>query len=269
MSKYFRALGYPKEVPKGKGVSYDGFMRLIRKLSASAVGCDEETADQTHSQVEAYMLRGFKTAAAGYARTLYGGQLAGRSVSAWVAEDETVLVELRESVGAIQEATKLVRLLPGRFGGGAKAKALPGFETVAPTAKGSTSQPHLGDGGATPDRGDKGKGAGKPKGKKGGKAPKGGDPPSGKAKDWSHEERLKANPKRIFYFSDGSHSLGCTHINWPKIAVKFGLDAKLCGPVQCNVNVDKPRDYNCMNADHRYAAARAQPLPQTREDRLP
>ena len=69
------------------------------------------------------------------------------------------------------------------------------------------------------------------------------------------------NPKKVFYYDGDTFSMGKSLYDWPGIAGHFGIDVKLCGPVQCSMNKTKPADFNCMDPEHRHAA---RPCPASR-----
>eukprot|EP00966_Prymnesium_polylepis_P060419 1402134-Prymnesium_polylepis.1 len=259
LGKLFQHVGFPPTVPTVQGVSYDGFMKLILKLVKSTIGMDDESSRTTFEEVEAYMEEGFRAAAKRFAVKVYGAQLAGVSLGPWVEADSPVLVDLRESVQAVKDINRLVRRLPGRFGGGKTVSGLAGYDTVATTNAGNsgaamhtTSSGLASDDGATPNK------AGQRKAEKraveAAKTTRVGPEPLATStyKGMTKEVRLNLNPKNVFYYDDLSFSMGKGLYDWPKIATKLGLDPKqLCGPVQCSMNKAKSADFNCMDADHK------------------
>ena len=235
LSKLFAQFGYPSSVPASQGVSYDGFMKLIHKLSKSTLSMDDEASEITHMQVERFMSEGFQHAARRFARKVYGAQLAGSSLGAWIEADDPTLTKLQEAVKATKDISELVRKAPGRLGGGKLVGALPGYSTVQPGSSASHSgQP----GPSTPHAG---KPNPKPTGKQPsvGKAPASadeaptGDGPDASAKGlkgMTHATRLKLNPKKVFYYDGDTFSMGKSLYDWPGIAGHSGSTLSSADP---------------------------------------
>lgn len=67
------------------------------------------------------------------------------------------------------------------------------------------------------------------------------------------EMHIKLDPKRVFYYDDGSHCMKSLPFEWKGICRKFGWDhSALCGPVAMPLaTYYKNREGDCMDPTHR------------------
>ena len=224
--KKFEALGFPRDVAKEEGLSFRGFMALIKKLQvfAMALATDEQRA--AHAAIDSFVLRGYKAAAANFKRIIYGASPADKHLRAWLPAEESVVIELQQAIEIIKDTTTFRRHSAGIFGQPAQAATLAGYAvTKAPSGKGNAGNAQTSDGqaggsqaGGKAKKGKKRGSDGQPKGapsQSGGgsnnsrKGPAvGSSQPSGKAKANASQPSSKAVVKRIFPYEDGAFSIG-------------------------------------------------------------
>lgn len=268
MGPLYKGAGMKDDVPKARGWSHPTFMRQLMKLYRASVGLEPTRAESMHVLIERFHKEGTRAAARAYGRTVYGSSPGGKSLGAWLAASEPIFTEIEGAVAAAKKINNFAVALPGVFGGEVQAPALPGLgasSSRAPTRATGEDGEERG-----PSRREKKRRRDKSptKGARG-KAPAGveddddqdddeagdGRASGGKVTSYANMDkatRLKVNPKRVFYYEDGSHSMGAALINFPKICAKMKWDAKkLCGPVTMTMVSNKPRDYDCMDSSHR------------------
>lgn len=247
--KLFKAIGYPEKVDKEEGLTFEQFMAKLKRLQEYTLGMTTDEAKGTFALIDEYARAGYKAAATHAKITIYGANPADKRLGAWIAEGEPVLVKLNDTIKTVKEIHKFRRNLPNVFGDQPTARTLPGFEKRRELHK---------DGDDPTPRGGKRQGAKRPK-TDGGQGPAK-RKSTGKDDDRSEmgrilaskELRTQENPKRVFYFDDGTYSMKNRLIDWPGVCRKFGWNHKdLCGPVIMTFSKDRNRDHNCMDSQHK------------------
>ena len=157
--KKFDALGYPRDVPEGKGLSFRGFMTRILRIQTFAVALGADAQKGAHGVIDDYVRRGFVAAADAAKRTIYSASPADKKLGPWLAAEEGVVIELGATLEAIKEASLWSRRTHGIFGAKAQAAHLPGFVMAIGGKDTSTGAPPGTHGGA----GGSGNGQGKSK----------------------------------------------------------------------------------------------------------
>lgn len=250
----YESLGYPREVPKEEGLSYRAFLGGIKRIQKFAMALAPDEQKGAHTMIDDLMQRAKQAAAMNAKRLIYGASPADRRLRAWLPADETVVIELNETLEAMSDTATYRRRMGTIFGKKAKAAALPGYALAGSTGtEPKTNKPK-----------EKNKKPSAPTSTKKGnaklaqKAPKAGGVGSA------------VEAKRIFMYDDGTFSIGALHVDWPGVCKHFGWDReKLCGPCVMAVNADTcdthcPADHPAGCAQHR-AKLKGKPFAMTKE----
>lgn len=242
--KLFKAIGYPEKVSGEEGLTFEQFLAKLKRLQEHTMGMADDEAQGIFALVDEYARAGYEAAAAHAKTTIYGANPANKRLRAWVPAGEPVLVKLNDTLKAVREVQKFRRHLPNVFGSKPTARTLPGFEK-------------RGGGTSSRDEGDTPRYAKRQKTTEG--TPRGTDR---KATEEERAEmrkilsnkasRIKENPKRVFYYADGTYSMKHFHVDWPGICKRFGWkENELCGPVVMTFSKERNRDHNCMDSSHK------------------
>lgn len=237
--KLFQGVGFPGKVDSEKGLTFEGFMRKVKKMHDMTIGMSPSEAKGMFHLIDGYVAEGYKVAAAAAKNTIYGASPADKALGAWMPADEPLMVKIGDTLRELKKLREHRKALPGVMAQTVQARTLPGFDRgskadAAPgTANGRSSPPSK-------------------------RAKKGGRLESAEQRAphviGNKEQRNQNNPKRVFYYDDGTYSIMRRKVDWPKICEKFGWDQNaLCGPVTMTFTVPRNRDHNCMDTNHRYA----------------
>ena len=261
MSQLYRGLGFKDEVPAAQGWSYPAFIRQVKKMNKASIGMDSGQAARMHSFVDRCVSEATAAAALSYRRVVFGASPADKSVGAWLGASHPIYLEMQAALEGLKKVHLFRLALPGVFGGGVTAQAIPGLAAGGPSGSGTPSDTtDLDDGADKKSKRQKKRDAREAReaaeaaaaapetAARAGALKTGGGTMAGMSKS----QRLAMNPKKVFYYDDEMHSQGEWLINWPDICGKYGWKVEAhCGPVTMNVNQSKPRDFNCMDPGHK------------------
>ena len=279
MNKLYKGLGFPDSVPAAQGWSYSTFAKKLKRLNQATIGMEPAAATRMHAFVDKCVDGATTAAAQGYRRAVYGASPADKSVGAWLGSSHPVYTEMVDALDALKKLGTFQRALPGVFGGGATAGAIPGLG-AGPNALEAVEVDDVADGLTPSQRRKQAKAAAKQARKAAagagnviGGPVNNGDGGGGGAglavndlrnrlngprADMSKEDRQAHNPQAVFYYDDGKFSKGAWLHDFPGICNKYGWDHKLqCGPVVMTAVTKKRRDFDCMDAQHRWGAPEA------------
>ena len=125
--KKFDALGFQRDVPEGKGLSFRQFMSRILRIQKFAVALDTEEQRGAYALIDDYVYRAYEAAAASAKRTIYSASPADKQLSSWLGPEEMVVIELEATLKAIGEHATHRRNMGSIFGKKTKAAHLSGF----------------------------------------------------------------------------------------------------------------------------------------------
>ena len=248
--KLYEALGFPPTVEEEEGLTFRGFMKRIMKIQKFAMALATEEQRGAHALIDDLVKRGYLSAAANAKRIIYGPSPADRCLRAWVQADDTVVIELVDTIEAMTDVASFRRKTGSMFTAKAKAAAIGGLTTVGTSGGGTSNPSNNGTKGGNGGGDGKGPGSGKAKGKgkasknattggggKGttttsGKAAGGATPGSGGKTPAGGVDVNFLKARRIYLYADGTFSVGTVWVNWPEVCKHFSWDPKLyCGPV--------------------------------------
>ena len=211
--KLFEAIGYPRDVAKGEGLSFRSFMARIKSLQVFTVGLAPAEQHAAYTALDGFVLQGYRAAGNNHRRIVYGASPADKYLHAWLPPDEAVVIELEEALDAVKETTTFRRRTGSIFGKPPEAASLIGHSisgTKGTTSKANSSgSTSAGSNNAQPQSGKT------PKGKK--RDMRG--QPKGKSAQGNASSSQPSTPaagnnavtqKRIIPYADGSFSIG-TH----------------------------------------------------------
>lgn len=249
--KLFKGIGYPEKVDKEEGLTFEQFMAKIKRLQECTLGMTGSEVKGTFALVDEYATAGYKAAATQAKITIYGANPADKRLGAWISAGEPVLVKLDETLKSVKEVQKFRRSLPHVFGDQPVARTLPGFERKREHEKDKDAPPTGGGG-----RGSSRKRSRRDAGPSASQRPpmERDEERPGIGKILANKElRVQENPKRVYYYDDGTYSMKNRLIDWPGICKRFGWNERdWCGPVAMTFSkLDKNRDHNCMDSNHK------------------
>ena len=125
--KKFDALGFQRDVPEGKGLSFRQFMSRILRIQKFAVALDTEEQRGAYALIDDYVHRAYEAAAASAKRTIYSASPADKQLASWLGPEEMVVIELEATLKAIGEHATHRRNMGSIFGKKTKAAHLSGF----------------------------------------------------------------------------------------------------------------------------------------------
>ncbi|KAL3892839.1 MAG: hypothetical protein SGPRY_014734 [Prymnesium sp.] len=250
VGKLFHGLGYPMTVNKDEGLTFEDFLKKIKRMYNSTLGMTPQQAGAIFSMIDSYVQEALKAAAANAKRIIFGANPADRHLRAWLVASEVVLQKIEESLKELAGVKAMRKRLPGLFTDQQEARSLPGLElTERDTGRGKgrgagKGKPTGGTSGAGPSNVTRGSQEG---------AQEGPTDTRTKFAEMSKEMRVKLNPKRVFYYDDDSHSMKSHLFHWKRICEKYGWDHESsCGPVAMTLATDpKNREGDCMDPTHK------------------
>ena len=199
--KLFESIGYSKSVTEEEGYSFKGYMMEIKRILKFAMGLPPEEQKGAFRMIDDYVRRAYVAAAASAKRTIYGACPAERRLHAWISAEETVVLELRKTLGALKEHATHRRRMGSIFGNKPVAANLPGYSSVGGTSSGE-------EGAKKKEKTPKGKDKLETSGKRKGPSPtgSGGGKVTGAIAKKIKKSSVEA--KRIFFYADGTYSIG-------------------------------------------------------------
>lgn len=249
VGKLFQGLGYPRRVNKEEGLSFEDFIRKLKRMYNSTLGMATQQANAIFAMIDSYAQEAFKAAAANAKRTIFGANPADRHLGAWLLASEVVLIKIDESLKELTGIKTMKKRLPGLFGDTEEARSLPGLE-LPDRHRNSQDRTHPGKDPITGGDG----AAGSSKGVRIGRPGRASTTmETTRFHDMPKDARIRLNPKRVFYYDDGSHSMKSLLFDWKGICAKFGWDhSAVCGPVAMTLATDdKNREGDCMDPTHK------------------
>ena len=203
----FECIGYPRSVPIEEGLSFRGFMLKIAKIQKLAVGLGGDEQKGAYAMIDDMMQRAYRAAAAAGKRCVYGPSPADKKLGAWLGSEESVVMELLETLEQMKDVATFRRRMGGMFSKKAPAAALHGFALAGqtkPTAPGGGKQ-------LTPQDKRKAAKAALEAVKKTAGSPGGGggrQPTKPGAGSPSNKRPNRSVEKGVFVYQDGKHSIG-------------------------------------------------------------
>ena len=152
MGRLFEGLGFQRDVPHDNGFGYRSFLAALKRIQKFAIGLAAEEQKAAHSMIDDYAKRGLKAAGEAARRVILGPSPADRRLGVFLASDEAVVIELRETLDAIKDVATFRRRMGSVFGAKTKAATLTGF-TLAGGGGGGGSGSGGGGGGGGGGRG--------------------------------------------------------------------------------------------------------------------
>lgn len=250
--RLFQSIGYPEKVDSAEGLTFEDFMRKIKKLYTKSMGLDEQEAANLFKLIDQYVGQAFTAAAANARKIIYGASPADRELRAWLPASTPMLRNLTQTLTQMKSIASMRRALPDVFNKQPTARTLRGFHSVGAGGAGA------GGGGGDRMKDIEGGGVSKRKTAAQKKAEKkavkevakeGKKKTGGKVH--TKADVIKANGihTRCFHFTGGDFSIGSRLYKWNKICKHLKWDpSKVCGPF---VMAYKDGQYVCTNADHR------------------